>query len=106
MRRLFPLFSALACLLVWGMLPAQGATASWHETLGSKAGEKLSALPLADLDGENHSGGIDAGAGASDLTTETVQAVFVAAPVAVLREPVRLDDRRSATLVGVVVLLI
>lgn len=105
MRRLFPLFSALACLLLWGMLPAQGASVSWHKAHGETA-KKISALPLADLDGESQSGGLDADEGAGDLTAETLEAAFIAAPVEALREPVRLSDRRATTLVGIVVLLI
>lgn len=106
MRRLLPLFSALACFLLWGMLAAQGASASGHEVQGGKAGEKFSALPLEDLDDENQRGFRDAGEGAGDLTTETPSALFADASKPTRREPVRLRDRRAATLVGIVVLLI
>lgn len=106
MRRLFPLFSALACLLLWGMLPAQGASVAWHKAQGGKMGEKLSALPLADLDGESQTSGLDVHDGARDLKAEALEAAFFVASATLLQEPVRLCDCRATTLVGIVVLVI
>lgn len=106
MRRLLPLFTALACLLFWGMLPARGVSASWDSVRGAKAGEKLSALPATAVDDDGQPGCFDADDGAIDLALEMPQAALVEGPATALPARVLLGDRRAATLVGIVVFLI
>ncbi|HEY1111369.1 MAG TPA: hypothetical protein VGE76_22125 [Opitutaceae bacterium] len=106
MRRLLPLFTALACLLFWGMLPGQGASASRDVSRGAKAGVNLFALPAATVDDDSQPGCFDASDGASDLAVEMPRAALVQGPATAMLVRVRLGDRRAATLVGTVVILI
>lgn len=106
MRRLLPLFTALACLLFWGMLPTQGVSASRDASRGAKARVNLFALPAAAVDGDSQPGCFDASDGASDLAVEMPQAAPVRGPATAMPVRVRLGDRRAATLVGIVVILI